>query len=627
MSRPQTWKQDRRGSLFEEIPCGIVVIDRSMRVVDHNRSFAQIFGEARGRPCFEAIRRQTSLCADCPAEKTFADAQPRVCEQTGKDLDGRPTHHLMQLTPIAEASGEVAFVVATATDLSATKRLQREYQTLFEKVPCYVAVINRDYRVVKANEMFRRVFGEPTGDHCYSLFKHRQQQCENCPAEMTFGDKKLHTSQHVGVTLEGEPSHYVVSTAPLLQSENRTSHVIEMALDVTEIHRLEEKLSQENRLRETLVESSLDAIVVLDRNRSVLIFNHAAEELWGYARADVVGHRVPTHMVPTPLRELLSGDGEHCVLHEIDVTTATGETVPVRLAAVRLRWDSQVVGAAVIAQDLREIKQLEREKLDAERLAAVGQTVAGLAHGIKNILTGLEGGMYVAGTGMKKGDEARLRQGWEMLERNMGRISALVKNLLAFSRGDKAEVLLIDPVEVVREVVGLFQDSAEQHGITLETVAPKHMPAMPADSEGLHSCLANLISNALDACLVSHNPSCRVKVSVAETDDVVSFEVSDTGCGMDYEVKQKAFTSFFSTKGAGGTGIGLLLTRKIVQQHGGTVTFESMPGKGTTFCLRFPRARLPQPMQGQNPISDEQGSTAGATARRAARKPRRGSDA
>jgi PAS domain S-box-containing protein len=283
MSRTPGWNHAQRGRLFEEIPCGIVVIDRSLKVVDHNRAFAQVFGEAHGRPCFAAIRGRTAPCQDCPAEKTFADAKPRVREQTGQDVDGRPSHHLMQITPIVEQSGNVEFVVATAADLSATKRLQREYQTLFEKVPCYVAVINRDYRVVKANEMFRRVFGEPTGEHCYSLFKRRQQQCESCPAEMAFQDERSHTSQHVGVTLDGEPSHYVVSTAPLLQAEGRTSHVIEMALDVTEIHRLEEKLSQENRLRETLVESSLDAIVVLDRNRRVLIFNRAAEELWGYA--------------------------------------------------------------------------------------------------------------------------------------------------------------------------------------------------------------------------------------------------------------------------------------------------------------------------------------------------------
>jgi signal transduction histidine kinase len=118
--------------------------------------------------------------------------------------------------------------------------------------------------------------------------------------------------------------------------------------------------------------------------------------------------------------------------------------------------------------------------------------------------------------------------------------------------------------------------------------------AAAMDAEGLHACLTNLVSNALDACLVSHNPSCAITVRVADEDETLCFDVADTGCGMDYEVKQKAFTSFFTTKGGGGTGLGLLITRKIVQQHGGFVTFESTPDHGSVFRLRFPRNRLPQ---------------------------------
>jgi signal transduction histidine kinase len=107
--------------------------------------------------------------------------------------------------------------------------------------------------------------------------------------------------------------------------------------------------------------------------------------------------------------------------------------------------------------------------------------------------------------------------------------------------------------------------------------------------------LANLVSNAMDACLVSQNPSCTITVRLAEENGVIVIEVEDSGCGMDYEIKQKAFTSFFTTKGKGGTGIGLLITRKIVQQHGGTVTVTSTPGRGATFRLSFPRDRLPRP--------------------------------
>jgi len=308
----------------------------------------------------------------------------------------------------------------------------------------------------------------------------------------------------------------------------------------------------------------------------------------------MIGRRIPRRAVPNELHGVLSGRKSRVVLHETAITDEAGDRIPVRIAGFALKPGGRFAGAALIAQDLREIKQLEHEKLEAERLAAVGQTVAGLAHGIKNILTGLEGGMYVTSSGLKKGDQARVRQGWEMLERNMGRISDLTRNLLAFSRGEAIECRQIRPAEIAREVVGLFRDSAAQYGIDVvaevEEVAPAWM-----DPEALHSCLANLVSNAIDASQISGKPNLEVRVRLREEGADLVFEVIDSGCGMDYEIKQRVFTSFFTTKGRGGTGLGLLLTRKIAQQHGGTVNLISEPGEGTTFELRFPRHRLPKP--------------------------------
>jgi signal transduction histidine kinase len=182
----------------------------------------------------------------------------------------------------------------------------------------------------------------------------------------------------------------------------------------------------------------------------------------------------------------------------------------------------------------------------------------------------------------------------------MGRISALAKNLLAFSRGDRPNPSLVKPAEIVEDVVSLYRESTAQHNIGLEVSVEEGIEAAWMDLEGIHSCLVNLISNAMDACLVSQNPNCTISVKLFEQDDAIVFEVTDTGCGMDYEVKQKAFTSFFTTKQKGGTGIGLLITRKIVQQHGGSVILMSTPGEGATFRLTFPRDRLPKPEPKEN---------------------------
>jgi signal transduction histidine kinase len=107
--------------------------------------------------------------------------------------------------------------------------------------------------------------------------------------------------------------------------------------------------------------------------------------------------------------------------------------------------------------------------------------------------------------------------------------------------------------------------------------------------------LTNLVGNAIDACRVSENNSgLGVKVRTFESDGAVVYEVVDNGCGMDYEIKKKVFTTFFTTKGLGGSGLGLLMTKKIIHEHGGYIDLESESGKGTTFRIRLPRNRLPK---------------------------------
>ena len=260
-----------------------------------------------------------------------------------------------------------------------------------------------------------------------------------------------------------------------------------------------------------------------------------------------------------------------------------------------VRPDGEVPFIVEISTDIRHLKNLEKEKLDAERLAAVGQTVAGLAHGIKNIIMGLEGGMYVMNSGIRKGDNARIGTGWEMLEDNVARISAFVKEFLEFARGRQPSVSLTDANVIVKKVVDLYLDTAALAGIEVKAVLASGLAPIAVDAGELHMCLANLVSNALDACEMSDKDNRCVTIATDEEDGVVTFEVKDNGCGMDYEVKKKVFTNFFSTKGSDkGTGLGLLTTRKVVQEHGGSIHFESTKDLGSEFRIRLPRERLPE---------------------------------
>ena len=196
--------------------------------------------------------------------------------------------------------------------------------------------------------------------------------------------------------------------------------------------------------------------------------------------------------LPSEFRSAIENGRTSLSLSETSVVDMEGEEIPVRFSGSILRDGERRIGAAAFFQDLREIKRLESEKLESERLAAVGQTVAQLAHGIKNILTGLRGGMYAIKSGMKSGSEERTTKGWEMLDRNVERITTLVKGFLSYSKKHVPVMELVDPREIAREIYSLYHAAAKRDGVTLlfeadeeiaetnmEAVGDSHLPGQP----------------------------------------------------------------------------------------------------------------------------------------------------
>jgi signal transduction histidine kinase len=151
---------------------------------------------------------------------------------------------------------------------------------------------------------------------------------------------------------------------------------------------------------------------------------------------------------------------------------------------------------------------------------------------------------------------------------------------------------LVEPVKLGKDIVDLYSDTARQQGVELILEADKTIKPAYLDPNGMETCLTNLISNGIDACILRKEPGGRVILRIREENDQLIFESIDNGCGIDFETKQKVFTTFFTTKGGKGTGLGLLTTRKIVYEHGGQIEVKSTPGGGSTFKIKLFRSRL-----------------------------------
>ena len=358
-----------------------------------------------------------------------------------------------------------------------------------------------------------------------------------------------------------------------------------------------EEVKRRSEFQNKLITSSNDAIIATDEKGDIVIYNKGAERIFGYPRAEVIRKmNIETLYLQAIASEFRSGiekrgDVDLSKWREVAVVAKDGEIVPTRFSGSILYEEDEVIGSVGFFRDLREIKRLQEELIKSERLAATGQTVAGLAHYVKNILFGLKGGVYLINIALKENEADFLKAGWDMLEKNMGRISDMVLDLLDYSRERKPEYENCFPNAIANDVCGLMEASAKEYGVEIIKDFDPSMREVPLDPKGIHRCLLNLVSNAIDACLFDSNTGKKWVVQVAtilENDGTVRFEVTDNGCGMDEEVKKKLFTSFFSTKEGRGTGLGLLNTQKIVQEHGGTITVDSEPGKGSTFTIRLP---------------------------------------
>ncbi|MCJ7830673.1 MAG: response regulator [Desulfobacterales bacterium] len=361
-----------------------------------------------------------------------------------------------------------------------------------------------------------------------------------------------------------------------------------------ELEIMVQEMKRKSDFQARLIKNSNDGIVATDSDWRVIIFNPGAENIFGYSQAEMVSKIDTRDFYPPEVLALFHQEEKpkkDADWHETMIRTKSGEKIPVRFSGTVMYEKNRIVGSVAFFQDLRKIKRLERELIQSEKLAAIGQTVAGMAHGIKNILHGFKGGGYLMNVGIDRDDPVKLKAGFKMLQKNIDRTSALVMDLLSYAKEREPEYQDCTPNEIVGDVCELLAKTAEDNDVQIVKNLSPAIGRVSMDPRTVQRALVNLVSNAIDACVMDNMADKQHRVDIKTTmneNNHIEFEVTDNGSGMTDEVKAKLFTSFFSTKGAGGTGLGLLVTRKLVEECGGSIAVASQLGVGTTFTVRLP---------------------------------------
>jgi signal transduction histidine kinase/FixJ family two-component response regulator len=344
---------------------------------------------------------------------------------------------------------------------------------LFDEVPCYISVQNRDQRIVRANRQFKADFGSCLGERCYEIYKHRTHPCPQCPVEESFRDGLIHQTEEVVTTRSGQQKIVLTLTAPLKDENGEIHEVMELATDITQIRELQ------------------------------------------------------------------------------------------------------------------------------DRLTSLGLFIGSISHGVRGMLTALDGGLYRLEKGIKNNDMDLVANGAERVKLMISRIRNSVLEMLYYSKDRDLNIQTLDVQAFGDGVANFVEPKATKHDIRFQKEYHGNLGRFEIDPEVISAGLVNILENAVDACIEDESKDRHVVSFIVEgSRDKVCFIIRDNGPGMDRSIQEKMFSLFFSSKGSKGTGLGLYIANDVVHQHGGRILVESSVGEGTEFRVELPRTHVKKDNQG-----------------------------
>lgn len=457
---------------------------------------------------------------------------------------------------------------------------------LFNELPCLVSIHTRYLEIVATNKLLKERLGDVVGKNSFDIYSDRDSAGNACPVQLTFETGKGQRSKETFIGKNGEEIPVTVYTAPLPNNDGEIELVLDISVDMTELKRLNDELLETQYKFQRLFDEAPCYISVQNPDYTISEVNRRFKEDFdepvGLSCYSAYKHR-DSPCEECPVQRTFK-DGETHQMETV-VTTRNGDqkNMLVWSAPIRNAY-GEIKQVMEMSTDITEIRRLQ------DHLTSLGFMLGSMSHGVKGMLTALDGGIYRLESGLRKKDDERVNEATKVLKNVVGRVKKMVLDILYYAKSREIDVEEVQAGHFLSDTAALVVPKAAAANVQYNIDIPEDFGTIEVDTSSMSASLVNFLENAVDACDTPiAGKKYEISISARDENGRVVIIITDNGSGMDQETREKIFTLFFSSKGKKGTGIGLFISNQTIEQHGGNIKVTSQPEKGTTFTITLPR--------------------------------------
>ena len=605
--------EEKYRTLIETTNTGYLIVDSQGKVIDANSEYVRLSGH---RTLDEILGRSViEWTAEHDLERNAEEVKKCGIKGFVRDLEIDYVNKKGKITPIeinatVIETQEGLKILTLCRDITERKRaeefLRQSHEfvsTVLNSINDLIAIIDvNDYRIVGVNNSFLKEYQlkekDVIGKTCYEVTHKHPVPCTLpeciCPIVDMLKTGKPVVVEHLHYTHNGERLYVEVSASPIRDKNGKIIQAVHAVRNITERKKMEDALRTSEQSLKTIFSSMKDGLVETDLEGKILRVNNFFCELLGYKPEELVGKSALTYYPKEDWKRIKESferfmkEESSNISWELNLRAKNGDLIPVSSRRTLLKdKDGKPISVMAIFRDIREMKLLQGQLLQAEKLSATGVLISGVAHELNNPLTGIIGYSEI----LQKDDRlpAQAKERIKTISQQANRCKDIILNLLKFARKYENKRTSVDINEVIDSTLNLNLYEMETTGIKVIKDFKKDIPKTFADLNQLQQVILNLIQNAKHAMLPKAGGEKVLTIKTESVKDKIIIEISDTGGGISEKNISKIFDPFFTTKDVGkGTGLGLSVSHGIVKEHGGDIRVRSKEGEGTTFTVELP---------------------------------------